>query len=45
MLPCCQWGAFEGDAVGDVLAGKVPVPVDSCCSSGGLTDCLMGRWG
>lgn len=44
LLPCCQWGAFENDPVGDVLAGKAPVPETSCCSSGGLTDCLMGCW-
>jgi hypothetical protein len=31
LLPCCQWGAFEGDVVGEVLAGRAPAP--SCCTS------------
>lgn len=46
MLPCCQWSAFSNDPVGAVLAGREPAakylaPRASCCSSAGLTDCLM----
>lgn len=46
LRPCCQWSAFSNDPVGAVLAGREPAakylaPRGSCCSSGGLTDCLM----
>ncbi|KAF8055655.1 hypothetical protein HT031_006677 [Scenedesmus sp. PABB004] len=40
-LGSCGTRAFEGDAVGDVLAGAAPAP--SCGSTGGLTGVLRSQ--